>query len=78
MCIHVQMEGFGSAGLLTASEEKKLGRQLQALLPLEVVRTEALSRLGRPISIAEWMAECGITDAKTFKKTIKVGLALPA
>ena len=72
------MEGFGSAGLLTAAEEKKLGRQLQALLALEVVRDGVLNRLGRQISIPEWMAECGVTDVKAFKKTIKVGVVSPA
>lgn len=58
--------------LLTAAEEKKLGRQLQALLALEVKRDEAIERLGRQLSSPEWMAECGISDVKAFKKTIKV------
>lgn len=73
----MQMEGFGNASLLTAVEEKKLGRQLQALLALEAVRNEAMNRLSRQISSAEWMALCEVTDAKAFKKTIKVGLAAP-
>ena len=68
----MQMEGFGSASLLTAAEEKKLGRQLQALLALEVVRKETMERLGREISSSEWMAECEVTDAKAFRKTVKV------
>ena len=70
--IVLQLEGFGSAGLLTAAEEKKLGRQLQALIVLETRREEATERLGRQISSSEWMAECSITDAKVFKRTIKV------
>ena len=70
----LQLEGFGSAGLLTAAEEKKLGRQLQALIVLEARREEATARLGRQISSAEWMAECSMTDAKVFKRTIKVGI----
>lgn len=69
----MQMEGFGSAGLLTAAEEKKLGRQLQELLVLEDVKHKALNRLGRQISSAEWMTLCEMTDAKAFKKIIKVG-----
>lgn len=69
---HLQMEGFGTASLLTAAEERKLGRQLQSLITLEVKRDEAIKRLGRQISSGEWMAMCEITDAKTFKKTIKV------
>ena len=68
------MEGFGTASLLTAAEERKLGRQLQSLLMLEVKREEGVKRLGRQISSAEWMALCETTDAKAFKKTIKVGL----
>ena len=72
----VQMEGFGSAGLLTAAEEKKLGRQLQELLVLEDVKHKALNRLGRQISSAEWMELCEITDAKAFKKTVRVGPAV--
>ena len=72
------MEGFGTASLLTAAEERKLGRQLQSLLMLEVKRDEAIKRLGRQISSAEWMAMCEITDAKQFKKTIKVGYPLRA
>ena len=70
----LQLEGFGSAGLLTAAEEKKLGRQLQALIVLEARREEATARLGRQISSSEWMAECSMTDAKVFKRTIKVGI----
>lgn len=72
MLIVLQLEGFGNAGLLTAAEEKKLGRQLQALISLEGRREEATARLGRQISTSEWMAECSITDAKVFKRTIKV------
>ncbi|CAL5222992.1 g5436 [Coccomyxa viridis] len=70
-----RMEGFGSAGLLTAAEEKKLGRQLQELLVLEDVKHKALNRLGRQISSAEWMTLCEMTDAKAFKKIIKTGEA---
>lgn len=76
MLIVLQLEGFGSAGLLTAAEEKKLGRQLQALIVLEARREEATARLGRQISSSEWMAECSMTDAKVFKRTIKVGILL--
>ena len=74
MLVVLQLEGFGSAGLLTAAEEKKLGRQLQALIVLEARREEATARLGRQISSLEWMAECSMTDAKVFKRTIKVGI----
>ena len=69
------MEGFGTASLLTAAEERKLGRQLQSLITLEVKRDEAIKRLGRQISSAEWMALCETTDTKAFKKTIKVGFS---
>ena len=72
----LQLEGFGNAGLLTAAEEKKLGRQLQALISLEGRREEATARLGRQISTSEWMAECSITDAKVFKRTVKAGTLL--
>ena len=69
----MQLEGFGSTALLTAAEERKLGRKIQALLALEAKRDEAMERLGRnSLTTAEWMAEAGVTDAKEYKKILKV------
>ena len=71
--VFVQLEGFGSTPLLTATEERKLGRKIQALLALEAKRDEAMERLGRDsFTTAEWMAEAGVTDAKEYKKILKV------
>ena len=73
MHVFAQLEGFGSTALLTATEERKLGRKVQSLLALEAKRNEAMERLGRDsLTTAEWMAEASITDAKEYKKILKV------
>lgn len=73
MHVFAQLEGFGSTALLTATEERKLGRKVQSLLALEAKRNEAMERLGRDsLTTAEWMAEAGLTDAKEYKKILKV------
>ena len=67
-----QIQGFGSENLLTAAEERMLSRRVQTLIAAGEAQETAVQRLGRPISEAEWAAECGLEGVRELRKLLKV------